>query len=73
MSPWDFDAEFFGMSPNEAAVMDPEQRWALQVAWEALDDAGMAGLVSGRDVGVYVGATMNDSETPRHVSSARSQ
>ena len=70
MSPWDFDAELFGMSPNEAAVMDPEQRWALQVAWEALDDAGMAGLVSGRDVGVYVGATMNDSETPRHVSSA---
>jgi len=70
MSPWDFDAEFFGMSPNEAAVVDPQQRWALQVAWEALDDAGMASLVSGRDVGVYVGAILNDSETPRHISSA---
>ena len=70
-SPWDFDAEFFGISPREAEVMDPQQRWVLEVAWEALDDAGMAGRVSGRDVGVYVGGFMSDNLVRRHLPSAR--
>ena len=60
-SPWDFDAEFFGISPREAEMMDPQQRWVLEVAWEALDDAGLAGVVSRGDVGVFVGSFMNDS------------
>ena len=71
MSPWDFDAEFFGISPREAEVMDPQQRWVLEVAWEALDDAGMAGRVSGRDIGVYVGGFMSDNLVRRHLPSAR--
>src|SRR5580698_2932436 len=33
-----FDAEFFGISPKEAAAMDPQQRLLLEVAWEALED-----------------------------------
>ena len=70
-SPWDFDAEFFGISPREAEVMDPQQRWVLEVAWEALDDAGLAGVVSGRDVGVYVGGFMSDNQIRRCMPSER--
>ncbi len=36
-----FDAHFFGVSPREAALMDPQQRMLLEVAWEAMDDAGI--------------------------------
>ncbi|MFJ1584957.1 SDR family NAD(P)-dependent oxidoreductase [Streptomyces sp. NPDC088197] len=39
-----FDAEFFGVTPREAAQMDPQQRLALELGWEALEDAGLAAL-----------------------------
>ena len=36
-----FDAGFFGISPREAVAMDPQQRLVLEVAWEALERAGL--------------------------------
>ena len=35
-----FDAEFFGIKPREAATLDPQQRLLLEVSWEALEHAG---------------------------------
>jgi acyl transferase domain-containing protein len=35
-----FDADFFGFSPKEAAILDPQHRKFLEVAWEALENAG---------------------------------
>lgn len=53
-----FDAEFFGISPREAAVADPQQRIVLEVAWSALDHAGMApGSLGGSRTGVYLGVS----------------
>ena len=50
-----FDAAFFGYSPREAALIDPQQRLFLEVAWEAFEAAGYdPGAVEG-DVGVFAG------------------
>lgn len=56
-----FDAEFFGVLPREAELMDPQQRILLEVAWEALEHAGIApSTLAGGDAGVYVGVGSDD-------------
>ncbi|RWS28194.1 hypothetical protein B4U80_07818 [Leptotrombidium deliense] len=50
-----FDAQFFGISPQEAQFIDPQQRFFLRTAWEAFEDAGIAPEVYGSDIGVFVG------------------
>ncbi|MGV8872784.1 MAG: polyketide synthase Pks13 [Rhodococcus sp. (in: high G+C Gram-positive bacteria)] len=56
-----FDAEFFAMSPNEVVNVDPQQRLALELTWEALEHAHIpASSIKGRQVGVFIGSSSND-------------
>ncbi|MFF7902001.1 type I polyketide synthase [Streptomyces sp. NPDC007920] len=57
----EFDAGFFGVSPREAASMDPQQRLMLELSWEAVEDAGIpAWDVHGSPAGVFFGAIAGD-------------
>ncbi|HKV12992.1 MAG TPA: amino acid adenylation domain-containing protein [Thermoanaerobaculia bacterium] len=54
-----FDADFFRLSPMQAALMDPQQRFFLECAWEALENAGYGVGSPGRRTGVYAGKGAN--------------
>ena len=53
-----FDAEFFGLSPKDAAIMDPQHRQFLECAWEAMETAGHTPEDAGGPVGVFAGCGM---------------
>lgn len=54
-----FDAPFFGLSPREAEIMDPQQRLFLETAWEGLESSGyISENYTGR-IGVYAGVGTN--------------
>ncbi|MFF5781753.1 SDR family NAD(P)-dependent oxidoreductase [Streptomyces virginiae] len=64
-----FDPTFFGLSAHDGTLLDPQERLFLEVAWEALEDAGYTGsrlhdLVAPdgerRSVGVFAGITSSD-------------
>ena len=51
-----FDSQFFNIPPHEAMNMDPCHRNALEVAWEAMEDAGYGGnSLVGSKTGIYFG------------------
>ncbi len=53
-----FEPEFFGLSVKEAAIMDPQHRQFLEVAWEALEDAGHPPEGFAGRIGVFAGCGM---------------
>ena len=53
-----FDADFFGFSPKEAAILDPQHRQFLEVAWEALENAGHPPENFPGAIAVYAGCGM---------------
>ncbi|MFC4606108.1 polyketide synthase Pks13 [Rhodococcus kronopolitis] len=56
-----FDAEFFAMSPLEVKNVDPQQRLAMELTWEALEHARIpANELKGEQVGVFIGSSAND-------------
>ncbi len=76
---FDFDPNMFGLSDEEAAVLDPQQRLMMEVARETLDHAGYgADCNERRQTGIFIGGRMNDygrdyfrslreAESPRQV------
>ena len=57
----EFDAELFGLSPEDAAWMDPQHRMLLEASWQALEDAGMIpNQPTDPQVGVFMGVMSTD-------------
>ncbi|MGV0586841.1 polyketide synthase, partial [Mycobacteroides chelonae] len=69
-----FDAEFFGISPREATAMDPQHRILLEVAWEALERAGIPPTeLAGTPTGVFAGVIANDYGSCPHRADTKTE
>lgn len=55
-----FDAAFFGYTPREAEIIDPQHRLFLECAWQALENAGYNSQTYERPIGVFASAGMNN-------------
>lgn len=56
-----FDNHFFGISDREAARIDPQQRMLLELAWEALEDAGLPpSRLRGTKTGTFIGISISE-------------
>ncbi len=58
-----FPALHFGIPPRRVEVMDPQQRLAIEIAWEALADAGYRSGGMPRKTGVFIGVTASEYRT----------
>lgn len=57
----EFDAAFFGISPREAQYVDPQHRFMLECAWEALEDANIPPRsLKGSKVGIFMAQSSDD-------------
>ena len=54
-----FDAEFFKFTPKDAELLDPQQRLFLELAWIALEDAGLTDSIRDSQTAVYAGTAHN--------------
>ena len=67
-----FDPMFFGISPKEAEMMDPQQRLFMECVWETIEDAGYKPSdLSGTKTGLYVGVASNDYASIIHEQGSR--
>ncbi|TKT78146.1 type I polyketide synthase [Aquamicrobium sp. LC103] len=71
--PTGFDAGFFGYSPREAELLDPQQRVFLECAWSALEHAGYDSRRFPGRIGVYGGGALTDYLTHLRANSALSE
>jgi len=58
-----FDADFFGINPSEAEIIDPQQRLFLECAWQAIEDAGYNPHRYDRPIGLFGGSYENSYQT----------
>ena len=65
-----FDAEFFGINPREADVLDPQQRLFLEASWEALENAGYDPRATNGSIGVFAGMS-NNTYFPANIQGQR--
>jgi phthiocerol/phenolphthiocerol synthesis type-I polyketide synthase E len=54
-----FAASFFGYSPREASLIDPQQRLFLECSWQALEDAGYGSSERRTNIGVFAGGSLS--------------
>jgi acyl transferase domain-containing protein len=66
-----FDAQFFGFTPRDAEVTDPQQRVFLEVAWESLEHSGYAPREYPGAIGVFAGSSTSDYFIRKILGNAR--